>query len=435
MKKTVLFFLALLMAFFPVFANGQKEETSSDSVKKIRIHFYDWAPTDQSIIDDFNSENPDIEVQFHSIPDNGGEKLVQLDILAMGGGDIDVMPGSDGEQMVRMKNGIYAPLDEFIERDGIDMKASFGDILSYAMYNNVTYGYPFRSTVEGIWYNKDMFDAKGIPYPDGTWTWDEYREIAKKLTQGEGANKVFGTYTHTFNGQWAPIGNEKEAWYDENGLSNIYSEAFKTQLERRNALDTLGYQLSFNQIRATKATQASYFLGEKCAMVQAGSWLVQNIKDQENYPHSFRIGIAPLPRFDESVENSNYFSIAASILAIPANSDHKEEAWRFIRYMVEKGALRIAGTGNYPCYIPAYDDNLISTFIKGSGLELDDIRPLFGEMSAVSQKPTGSAAAEYQQSMQEQTPLFFNGEKSAEAVLKQIQTITDAAIKKEKSEK
>jgi len=435
MKRTVLFFLALLMAFFPVFANGQKEETTSDSVKKTIIHFYDWAPTDQSIIDDFNRENPDIEVQFHSIPDNGGEKLVQLDILAMGGGDIDVMPGSDGEQMVRMKNGIYAPLDEFIERDGIDMKASFGDILGYAMYSNVTYGYPFRSTVEGIWYNKDMFDAKGIPYPDGTWTWDEYMGIARKLTHGEGTNKVFGTYTHTFNGQWAPVGNEKEAWYDENGLSNINSEAFKTQLERRNTLDKLGYQLSFNQIRATKATQASYFLGGKCAMVQAGSWIVQNIKDQENYPHSFRIGIAPLPRFDESVENSNYFSIAASILAIPANSEHKEEAWRFIRYMVEEGALRIAGTGNYPCYIPAYDDGLISTFIKGSGLELNDIRPLFGEMSAVSQKPIGSAAAEYQQSMQEQTPLFFNGEKSAEAVLRQVQTITDASIEKEKSGK
>jgi multiple sugar transport system substrate-binding protein len=435
MKKTMLFSLAFLMAFFPVFANGQKEASAPKTETKTVIHFYDWAPTDLSIIEDFNKENPDIEVQFHSIPDNGGEKLVQLDILAMGGGDIDVMPGSDGEQMVRMKNGIYAPLDAFIERDGIDMEASFGDILSYARYNGVTYGYPFRSTVEGIWYNKDMFDAAGIPYPDGTWTWDEYKEIARKLTHGEGANKVFGTYTHTFNGQWAPVGNEKESWYGEDGLSNINSEAFSIQLERRKELDTLGYQLSFSQIQATKATQAAYFLGGKCAMVQAGSWLVQNIKDQENYPHSFRIGVAPLPRFDETVEDSNYFSVAASILAIPANSEHKEEAWRFIRYMVEQGASRIAGSGNYPCYRPAYNDELIATFIEGSGLELEDIRPLFGTMSSVSQKPTGAAAAEYQQSMQEQTPLFFNGEKSSQDVLKQIQKITDTAIKKEQSGK
>lgn len=431
MKKPLVLVLAALLLIAPAFAGGSSESSSSGEGEKTVIHFYDWAPTDMSIIEDFNRENPDIEVQFHSIPDNGGDKLVQLDILAMGGGDIDVMPGSDGEQMVRMKNRIYAPIDEFIERDGIDMEANFGDILSYATYDGVTYGYPFRSTVEGIWYNKDMFDAAGIPYPDGSWTWDEYKEIAAKLTHGEGADKVYGTYTHTFNGQWAPVGNEKEPWYNEEGYSNINSEAFKTQLERRKELDDLGYQLSFSQIQATQATQAAYFLSGKCAMVQAGSWIVQNIKDQENYPHSFRIGVAPLPRFDESVESENNFSVAASILAIPANSDHKEEAWRFIRYMVEEGAHRIARSGNYPCYRPAYDDELIAAFIEGSGLEIDDVRPLFGEMTAVSQKPTGSAAAEYQQSMQEQTPLFFNGEKAADEVLAEIQRITDAAIAEE----
>lgn len=435
MRKSLLLILAALLVILPVSAGGSNEASSEENSGKTIIHFYDWAPTDMSIIEDFNRENPDIEVQFHAIPDNGGDKLVQLDILAMGGGDIDVMPGSDGEQMVRMKNGIYAPLDDFIERDGIDMESNFGNILSYTEYDGVTYGYPFRSTIEGIWYNKDMFDAAGIPYPDGSWTWDDYKEIAAKLTHGEGAEKVYGTYTHTFNGQWAPVGNEKEPWYNDEGYSNINSEAFKTQLERRKELDDLGYQLSFSQIQATQATQAAYFLSGKCAMVQAGSWIVQNIKDQENYPHSFRIGVAPLPRFDESVESTNNFSVAASILAIPANSDHKEEAWRFIRYMVEEGASRIAGSGNYPCYRPAYNDELIAAFIEGSGLEIEDVRPLFGEVSSVSQKPTGTAAAEYQQSMQEQTALFFNGEKSSEEVLSEIQRITDKAISEELASK
>ena len=129
MKKFIAIALLALMAVSLCFANGAKE-TESTETKKTVIHFYDWAPTDLSIIEDFNRENPDIEVQFHSIPDNGSDKLIQLDILAMGGGEIDVMPGSDGEQMVRMKNGIYAPLDEFIEKDGIDMEAKFGDRLS-----------------------------------------------------------------------------------------------------------------------------------------------------------------------------------------------------------------------------------------------------------------------------------------------------------------
>ena len=434
MRKMLFCFLLVLLVLSPLMAGGDKEASSQAKSDKTVIHFYDWATTDMTIIEDFNRENPDVEVRFHSIPDNGGDKLVQLDILAMGGGEIDIMPASDGEQMVRMKNGMYAPLDEFIERDGIDMLASFGDILSYTSYDGVTYGYPFRSTVEGIWYNKDMFDAAGIPYPDGSWTWDEYKEIAGKLTHGEGADKVYGTYTHNFNGQWAPVANEVAPWYGEDGLSNINSTEFRTQLERRKELDDLGYQLSYSQIQATKATQASYFLSGKCAMVQAGSWIVINMKDQENYPHDFKIGVAPLPRYDESVGSSSNFSVAASILAIPANSKHKEEAWRFIRYMAEEGALRIAATGNYPCYRLVYDDNLISAFIKGSGLDVEDVRLLFSDMTSVDQKPTGAAAAEYQQSMQEQSQLFFNGEKSAEEVLANIQRITDTAIQKEKNE-
>lgn len=149
-------------------AGKEEKAQSAASGEKTVIHYYDWVTMDSSIIDEFNAANPDIEVQYHAIPDNGSDKLTQLDILAMGGGEIDVMPGSDGEQMLRMKNGMYAPIDEFIEKDGIDMEKNFGGILSYASYDGVTYGYPIRSTIEGIWYNKDMFDAAGIEYPDGS---------------------------------------------------------------------------------------------------------------------------------------------------------------------------------------------------------------------------------------------------------------------------
>ena len=31
-------------------------------------------------------------------------------------------------------------------------------------------------------YNRDLFDKAGITYPTTGWTWDEFREVAKKLT-------------------------------------------------------------------------------------------------------------------------------------------------------------------------------------------------------------------------------------------------------------
>ena len=64
------------------------------------INYYDWDIPDQKFIDDFNAANPDIQVVAHSIPANG-ERLTKLDILAMSGGDMDVMPISDGDQFTR----------------------------------------------------------------------------------------------------------------------------------------------------------------------------------------------------------------------------------------------------------------------------------------------------------------------------------------------
>ena len=38
-----------------------------------------------------------------------------------------------------------------------------------------------------MYYNKDVFDAAGVPYPpakaDQAWTWDQFIEIAQKLTK------------------------------------------------------------------------------------------------------------------------------------------------------------------------------------------------------------------------------------------------------------
>lgn len=41
-------------------------------------------------------------------------------------------------------------------------------------------------------------DAAGLPVPKPDWTWDDYREYARKLTKGEGVDKVYGSHKHTW---------------------------------------------------------------------------------------------------------------------------------------------------------------------------------------------------------------------------------------------
>lgn len=44
------------------------------------------------------------------------------------------------------------------------------------------YGVPFLYDTIAMFYNKQLFDAAGVPYPTSDWTWEDLRDAAKKLT-------------------------------------------------------------------------------------------------------------------------------------------------------------------------------------------------------------------------------------------------------------
>ncbi len=41
-----------------------------------------------------------------------------------------------------------------------------------------------------VFYNKDLFDAAGIPYPKKSWTWSEFLDAAQKLTKRDASGQV-----------------------------------------------------------------------------------------------------------------------------------------------------------------------------------------------------------------------------------------------------
>ncbi len=58
-------------------------------------------------------------------------------------------------------------------------------VLRSATYNGRCYGLPWIANPLMVYYNKDLFDAAGVPYPPATggWTWDEFIATAKALTR------------------------------------------------------------------------------------------------------------------------------------------------------------------------------------------------------------------------------------------------------------
>lgn len=433
MKTRNLIIALVLIVLLPtlLFATGAQESQKAGATEKapVVINYYEWDMPDPQFIADFEKENPGIKVEVHVIPANG-ERATKLDILAMSGSDMDVMPIADGDQFLRFENGMLANLDAYIKRDKLDMEYAFGPYAEWGKAANGSYyGIPFRMTKTMLFYNKTMFNAAGVPYPSDDLTYDEYIEIAKKISTWGKSKGIYGTYTHTYANEWATIAGQVGTWYTPQGLSNIKDPAWVKALQARKMLDDQGIQMSFGQIKAVKAVINSNFLGGKNAMVTAGSWLVRDMKNKEKFPFDFEVGIAFMPRYDETVKgNRSNFSV--SILGIPQKSEHKDEAWKFIKYYVEKASAAIAATGNMPTYLPAYDDPLVTKeFQKNSGLADEYIAKLFSKDTQFStNKILGPNGAKYMQIINEEVSLYFTGEKPLDSTLNTIEKRVNTEI-------
>jgi ABC-type glycerol-3-phosphate transport system substrate-binding protein len=90
---SLLLFLASILTgceSINLFSYNKMENTVSDNM--VTINYYTWERTEQNnpVIDEFTRKNPNIKVNVQLIPDNANSAMEKLDIMALGGGDMDV---------------------------------------------------------------------------------------------------------------------------------------------------------------------------------------------------------------------------------------------------------------------------------------------------------------------------------------------------------
>jgi len=154
----------------------------------------------QKILDDFTAATG-IQTQLQVIEWNSYWTL--LEAGASGGDMPDVFWMHSNEAVRYMSNGILLDItDKVNSSDKLELDKFPQALKDMYTYEGKIYALPKDMDTVAIWYNKDMFDAAGIPYPDGSWTWDEFYDIAKQLTKDDGSQYGF----------CANPSNEQDAW-------------------------------------------------------------------------------------------------------------------------------------------------------------------------------------------------------------------------------
>ena len=309
---------------------------------------------------------------------NNDEGNVKIDTSLLAGHEIDVLMNFGLQRFIpRAEKGLLADLTEFIERDRLDMEEEFG--ASAYMMDEKYYGLPASSLTNVVYLNEDRLQAAGLEVPTD-WTIQDFAEYARAMTEGEGANKVYGSSDYAYAGlyYWTMparglLGDN--AWYKSETESNLDHPAFKRSLEFKYNLENVEkVQFPYTEFKASKILAEELFVQERVAMTVGSNSLTRFIKNLEDYPHDFRTTVAPLPKLDEDQEiNYNRGLYPFSYLAINEKSREKEAAWTFVKWLATEGSIGLAKVGHIPSWTKTDKDALADEMLGPDAEDIMDV--------------------------------------------------------------
>lgn len=142
---------------------------------------------------EFEKEHPNITVEITNIPEDNYVTKIDTALAAGSPPDIGYM-----YEPRWMKAGRVLPLDDVIASQQIDVSNYNQNAFSFCILEGKTYCLGSYSGAIMLFYNKDLFDEAGLPYPSATepMTIDEYAELAAKLSQPDDdrSKYVWGGY-------------------------------------------------------------------------------------------------------------------------------------------------------------------------------------------------------------------------------------------------
>lgn len=381
--------LAALAACSSSDDDGSKGGSNGKPVPITVAHGYTDVEADalDAAVKEWNDANPDAEVtlQFNGGNDGALQKIL-AGFTAGNFPDVSYQYGSSAAQLARQPQ--LVDLTDRVKADDVDWEDFFPAARDATVVNGKVVGVPALIDNLALVYNKKMFADAGIPEPTNDWTWEQFRDAAKQLT--DPANKTYG---------WAYVndGSEDTVWRYLAMLWQAGGDLLNDD-NTEPAFDSDAGIAALQQLQDMAVTDKSVYLDNgngnylnlfnsgKIAMLWTGPWDLSSINSDISY------GVTYLPGYD-----GNHETIAGPDLYLLFNhsDDGADTAFNFVTWLTSaEQHLKFAiATGDLPLRkseteLPDYQDFLKkypSEKVFVSNLEnVAHVRPNIPEYGQVS---------------------------------------------------
>lgn len=367
----------------------------------------------------FEEKYPDIKLNVIDSP--AAEYDDKIQIMLSGGDKVDVVftKGTPALSALIQKSQVM-PLDDYIEASNLD-ESKYSGLIDSLKIDGKTYGIPYRKDNNLIFYNKDLFDAAGVEYPTDGMTMEEYRELAKKMTSGEGADKIYGAHVHTWASNVYMFARRTGAFDILNGDVSVLKPYYETILAMQNEDKSI---MDYASLKAGNVHYSGVFYNEQVAMMQMGTWFISNLVEKRASGEiDFEWGVASIPDIDGTGNTIGVGGVTP--ISINAKAEHPDEAWKFIEFITgEEGAIILAQSGILPGYT---DDRVVEEFTKFEGAP-ENLKDYLALDTITIEQEMHSKGREIYKILDEQHDLIMVNAVSVDEGLEELQKRIDEVL-------
>jgi trehalose/maltose transport system substrate-binding protein len=306
------------------------------------IFYYqpDWSGSIHRLLEKFNKQNKGkFQVAYREIDLASQEYFDRLKTeFQAGGGKPDVIGGDVPWTAEFAENGWIVDVSSRFPKG--DRSKFVNAQIQSLTYESKIWGVPWDTSVGLLFYRKDLLEKSGFSEPPKTW--DELKEMAKKVVQDSGTR-----YGFIFQG----ANNETGVC---NGLEYIWTHGGEVLDGDRVIIDSpesvagLTTELSMISDGVTPQAVASYTLGEADAAFLNGDAVFCR-----NWPYMYamagdpemskinpeQVGLSQLPVGVGQGQRAS--CLGGWNMLIDTSSQMQDEAWEFVRFMTSEESQKM----------------------------------------------------------------------------------------------
>lgn len=352
MKKKILFFSLTLPLALGLAACGNtdsgEEATGGTGQQVLKVSYPSW--WEDWFVDleaDFEAAHEDVDVELIPLFDDTTTRQALMMQSEETSPDVAVedtfILNSD------VNAGYLEPMDKIVS------EWEDWNLIEETVKQGVTaedgqiYGVPFSTDVQGLWYNKNLFEEAGLPVPFQPTSWEEILTAAETIKDSNNETIPLFLYATKANGEATAMRTFQQLYFGTG--AELYDwDAGKWIVDEQALLDTLTFidQVYQNDLgpdlSVASNSQISTVLAEDLmmndgvAMVMDGNWVAASWREGRATPWPEALDTWDFVAFPTQTGGEpDYTSMSGGwALSIPSKAQNKDLAAEFVKMAVDQ---------------------------------------------------------------------------------------------------